>query len=334
VNSPRFSVVVRLNVQRPAYSAAVEEMVLREHLPVQVRIEARVFDVINSSRQDITIVPDQDSSPVVFDLRPLEIGNTDITLDFFQAGDPVGVAPLVIEVSPYEVAEGIELRRARPLQIQPDCAHPDIVLHVGWNQPASALQFTLIQNGGASWNVVTGDTDPVEVFFWRSDHVEFGMGGVPFPAADYRAVSEWGGGFQSVLRLGRPEFSSHAPKELSEISFGMGKRIRAHAKCNSCSSLHFSCFARENLAAADFFLWTETEPVSLKPFPANTLVSSPLWTLQGRPSYVPSIHCVSRQLHTTPQLGSSQNRYTKRLHVSTRDHVFSSLARAGDSRCR
>ncbi|MBV8451849.1 MAG: M28 family peptidase [Deltaproteobacteria bacterium] len=30
--------------------------------------------------------------------------------------------------------------------------------------------------------VVTGDTDPVEGFFWRSDHVEFGMGGVPFLA--------------------------------------------------------------------------------------------------------------------------------------------------------
>ncbi len=30
--------------------------------------------------------------------------------------------------------------------------------------------------------VMTGDTDPVEGFFWRSDHVEFGMGGVPFMA--------------------------------------------------------------------------------------------------------------------------------------------------------
>jgi len=30
--------------------------------------------------------------------------------------------------------------------------------------------------------VMTGDTDPVEGFFWRSDHVEFAMGGVPFMA--------------------------------------------------------------------------------------------------------------------------------------------------------
>ena len=27
--------------------------------------------------------------------------------------------------------------------------------------------------------VVTGDTDPVEGFYWRSDHVEFAMAGVP-----------------------------------------------------------------------------------------------------------------------------------------------------------
>jgi Zn-dependent M28 family amino/carboxypeptidase len=37
--------------------------------------------------------------------------------------------------------------------------------------------------------VVTGDTDPVEGFYWRSDHVEFAMGGVPSlatsPGIDY-----------------------------------------------------------------------------------------------------------------------------------------------------
>jgi Zn-dependent M28 family amino/carboxypeptidase len=37
--------------------------------------------------------------------------------------------------------------------------------------------------------VVTGDTDPVEGFYWRSDHVEFAMGGVPSlassPGVDY-----------------------------------------------------------------------------------------------------------------------------------------------------
>jgi hypothetical protein len=40
VNSPRVPVVIRLTIQRPDFSVAVEEMVLRENLPVQVRIEA------------------------------------------------------------------------------------------------------------------------------------------------------------------------------------------------------------------------------------------------------------------------------------------------------
>lgn len=152
VNSPRVSVVIRLTVQRPIYSASVEEMVLREHLPLQVRIEAPLFDILNSPRQEIIIVPDQDSAPVVFDLHPRQIGHADITVDFFQNGGPVGAATVAVEVTPYEVAEGTESRPGRPLHVEPDIARPDMVLHIAWNQPASALYFTLIQDGGASWN--------------------------------------------------------------------------------------------------------------------------------------------------------------------------------------
>ena len=48
--------------------------------------------------------------------------------------------------------------------------------------------------------VVTGDTDPSEGFYWRSDHVEFAMGGVPSlassPGIDYR---------RQARRIWRPE---------------------------------------------------------------------------------------------------------------------------------
>jgi hypothetical protein len=152
VNTPRVSVVVRLTVKPSAYSAAVEEVSLREDLPVQVRIEAPLFEILNAPRQDITILPDQDSAPVVFDLHPVQVGYTGITLDFFQNGNPVGVATVAVEVTPYEIAEGAESNPNRPLLVEPDLAHPDIVLHIAWNQPASALQFTLIQDGGSSWN--------------------------------------------------------------------------------------------------------------------------------------------------------------------------------------
>lgn len=97
-------------------------------------------------------MPDQDSAPVVFDVRPRQVGHTDITLDFFQSGDPVGAATVAVEVTPYEIAEGAESHPGRPLHIEPDIAHPDMVLHVAWDQPASALRFTRIQEGGASWN--------------------------------------------------------------------------------------------------------------------------------------------------------------------------------------
>jgi Zn-dependent M28 family amino/carboxypeptidase len=46
----------------------------------------------------------------------------------------------------------------------------------------SSLDDVTKQAVARQGRVVTGDTDPVEGFFWRSDHVEFGMAGVPFLA--------------------------------------------------------------------------------------------------------------------------------------------------------
>lgn len=152
VRSPCISVVVRLTVAPPTYSAAMEEMMLHEHLPVQVRIEAPCFEILNASRQDIVLVRDQDSAPVVFDLRPLQVGHTDITFDFFQSGNPVGTATVAVEVTPDEVAEGTEARPGRALLIEPSTLPPDRVLHVAWNPSSATLQFTLIQDGAASWN--------------------------------------------------------------------------------------------------------------------------------------------------------------------------------------
>src|ERR1019366_4282925 len=108
--------------------------------------------ILNAPRQDLTILPDQDSAPIVFDLHPLQVGHTKITLDFFQNGNPVGVATLTVEVTPYEIAESAESQPNRPLLVEPDLAPPDMVLHVAWNQSDSALHFTLIRDGGASWN--------------------------------------------------------------------------------------------------------------------------------------------------------------------------------------
>ena len=152
VGSSRVSVVVRLTVQQPAHSAAAEKMVLREDLPVQVRVEAPFFEPLNAPRQEVALVRDRDSAPLVFDLRPLEAGHADITVDFFQNGDPVGTARVAVEVTESEVAESLEPRPASPIHFEPSLAPSEMVLHVAWNQRDSSLHFTLIQDGGASWN--------------------------------------------------------------------------------------------------------------------------------------------------------------------------------------
>lgn len=149
VGSPRVSVVVRLTAQQPAHSAAV---VLREDLPVQVRIEAPLFEPLNAARQEVALVRDRDSAPLVFDLRPLEAGHADITVDFFQNGDPVGAARIGVEVTETEVAEGFEPRPASSVHFEPSLDPPEMVLHVAWNRRDSSLRFTVIQDGGASWN--------------------------------------------------------------------------------------------------------------------------------------------------------------------------------------
>jgi Zn-dependent M28 family amino/carboxypeptidase len=52
------------------------------------------------------------------------------------------------------------------------------ILGMGMSSLDDLTQQAVARQG----RVLTGDTDPVEGFFWRSDHVEFAMGGVPFLA--------------------------------------------------------------------------------------------------------------------------------------------------------
>jgi Zn-dependent M28 family amino/carboxypeptidase len=49
------------------------------------------------------------------------------------------------------------------------------ILGMGMSSLDDLVQEAVARQG----RVVTGDTDPVEGFYWRSDHVEFAMGGVP-----------------------------------------------------------------------------------------------------------------------------------------------------------
>jgi hypothetical protein len=151
IGAPRVPVVVRLTVDLPAYSAAVQELTLDPAQPVRVSIQAPGFTVLSQPVQVMAILPEADSAPVVFDLRPEQVGHTSVTLDFAQGNQLVGVATVPVEVTAFEVIEGVEPRPARALAFEPRLPHPDMVLHIAVEGSPPALVFSLIRSGGAWW---------------------------------------------------------------------------------------------------------------------------------------------------------------------------------------
>lgn len=151
IETPRIAVVVRLTLEPTPESAASEDLSLRADLPVQVQIEAPHFECLNEERQKITVLPDRDSAPIVFDLRPLRVGPTQITLDFWQNGQPLRAVTMEIEISAQEVGEGADSRPVQPIRMEPDATPPDRVLHIAWDAEDASLHFSLIQQGGAWW---------------------------------------------------------------------------------------------------------------------------------------------------------------------------------------
>lgn len=148
VATPRFSVVVRLTRQRPEYSAALAELKLDPALPLRAWLEAPGFTLLNPAVQEITILPDADSPPIVFDVRPQQAGHATLTIDFLQGNDPVGTVTLPVEVTTYDVVEdGGE--RPQPRLWLDAAAPPDLVLHIATQSNPPALVFTLIRDGGA-----------------------------------------------------------------------------------------------------------------------------------------------------------------------------------------
>lgn len=147
LHTPRVSVVVRLTARPSAYSAALEQLAVREGVPVQVHVEAPGFTVLNAPQQETTVLPDQDSPPVVFDLRPHQVGDTRITLDFYQGGNPLGTVAVPIECTAYEVAAEATASLSGPLHLETDAEPPDLVLHIAWHASPPTLSFKLWEGG-------------------------------------------------------------------------------------------------------------------------------------------------------------------------------------------
>lgn len=151
VKTPRVTVVVRLTIERPTASAAVEALDLDPSQPVRVCLQAPGFTVLGRSEQLIEVAAEADSAPVVFDLHPEQEGHTSLTFDFLQGAGPAGTVVIPVEVTAYEVIEGAAPRPAQPLTFQPELEQPDMVLHIAVAEAPPALVFSLIREGGAWW---------------------------------------------------------------------------------------------------------------------------------------------------------------------------------------
>jgi len=164
VQTPRIPVVVRLKVRPPLHSDAVEELQLQTQVPVRVRVEAPAFDVLNDPEQETAIFPDSDSPPVVFDLRPRQVGSTRINFDFFQAGNPIGTTSLPVEVTEHPVSHEAESGPRQRLWFETSATSPDLMLYISFERfrEQPALVFTLIRAGqvGRTFHPVALQSDP------------------------------------------------------------------------------------------------------------------------------------------------------------------------------
>lgn len=148
----RFHLVVRLTLEPSPWSVATQTLeVDPEVLEVQVDLQAPAFEVLNATRQEITFLPGQDSTPAVFDLRPRELGHGWLIVDFFQAGHPLGTVSMPVTVTEQTVPEVRVPAPTTSLSFVSDAPPPDRVLRIAWHQERSTLQVSLLQAGGSSW---------------------------------------------------------------------------------------------------------------------------------------------------------------------------------------
>jgi hypothetical protein len=149
--TPRLSVVVRLKVRPFDPSAATPQVAVEQQHPVLVYLEAPAFVMLNEPIQEIVIRPDGDSPPVVFDLKPRQVGHSHLNFEFFQQGCSVGSARVPIECTAGDVAAVETLPEPQALRLGSQPTSPDLVLVISTHLCSSTLEFTLLREGGASF---------------------------------------------------------------------------------------------------------------------------------------------------------------------------------------
>ncbi len=151
----RVSVVVRLTVDRPEHSASTTALSVQEQRHVKICLDAPDFQVLNEATQKTYVKKGKDSNPVTFDLRPLveQKAETELRLDFFQDGHPLGTATVQVEIvgdGPTTAAEHIEGPHVGTHKPHPNAVQADLMLYVTHERYAEppCLRYTLYTRGG------------------------------------------------------------------------------------------------------------------------------------------------------------------------------------------
>lgn len=147
--SQRFSLVVRLTLDPAPLSAVDGTLAVKEGEPVLVTLQAPAFEVLTRSSQELLLPPNEDSAPVVFDLRPREAGPQHLFLDFLQDSHPLATLVVEVEVTEQPISESRAQAGSTTLRLEADVAPPDRVLRIFWDQDRSRLTMSLIQQGAA-----------------------------------------------------------------------------------------------------------------------------------------------------------------------------------------
>jgi hypothetical protein len=167
IGAEPLAVVVRLTVTPPTRSAARQPLSVREDAPVQIRLTAPAFDLLNAADQPAPILPDADSPPVVFDLKPRVVGPTSLVFDFRQAGNPIGTAVAPIEITPAEVFDAPLRRSGASLHLPAGIDPPDLIFTIQYDTTGGAprLLMTLEETATArvtSFDAVALRRDPAQ----------------------------------------------------------------------------------------------------------------------------------------------------------------------------
>jgi hypothetical protein len=157
LHTARISLVVRLRVSPPELSAAMEALLVHVGSSVSMRVVAPDFECIGNAVQDVQIEREQDSLPAVFDLRPLREGDTRITIDFFQAGSPVGTASVPVRITSDSTSTRMAAHLGPSLRLTDDVAAPELVLIVDHESRYGQheLRYTLFRTADGAFREFT-----------------------------------------------------------------------------------------------------------------------------------------------------------------------------------